>query len=100
LCTDFVWLSAFYVGSADNTVMMRRLAALAALPVLALSLAAAPAMAAPNDAPPAPLSEPRAMWVCTDYPNVSLDLLGLIDLEIDLTHHWHGHWCGWVGYPI
>jgi len=81
-------------------MMLRRLAALAALPVLALSLAAAPAMAAnPAPLPLPPRPSPEYVWVCVDPADVSVDLGGLLGLHIDLDHllhPWHGHYCGWV----
>ncbi|AEM88798.1 hypothetical protein [Streptomyces violaceusniger] len=80
-------------------MMLRRLAALAALPVIALSLAAAPAMAADPE-PPAPPSDPRPahVWICADPADISVDLGGLLGLhvDLDLLHPWHGHYCGWV----
>jgi len=80
-------------------MMLRRLAALAALPVIALSLAAAPALAA-DPAPPSlsPAPGPQYVWVCVDPADVSLDLGGLLGLhvDLDLLTPYHGRYCGMV----
>jgi len=80
-------------------MMLRRLAALVALPVLALSLVAAPAMAAaPEPAPPPVIPGSHHVWICTD-PDISVNLGDLLNLEIDLGlfhHHWNGLYCGWA----
>jgi hypothetical protein len=95
-----VLLSAFYVDSSDNCgMMLRRLAALAAVPVLALA-AAAPAVAAADPEPPSTPFNSRSgyVWICTDPSDVHVGLGGLLNLnvDLDLLHPWHGHYCGWV----
>lgn len=79
-------------------MMLRRLAALAAAPVLALSLAA-PALAADHDPVPRPV--PNHVWYCVDDDDVSVNLLGILglDIDLDLLHPWHGRYCGWVPFP-
>lgn len=83
--------------------MKRRIAALAALPVLTLSLAVVPAAAAVSDDPrPMPKPHPGHAWICTERSDISLDLGGLLNLDILLPaplHPYNGHWCGWVRLP-